>query len=112
MKNKNNSCFAKQAKTVKSVALVQEVISSPHPTGWACWWWDVGSARPELLRSTAGVVCDSFSTLWIASCQAPLSMAFSRQEYCSGLPLPPPRDLPDPGIERTSPALLLSHPES
>ena len=31
--------------------------------------------------------------------QAPLSMGFPRQEYCSGLPFPSPGDLPDPGIE-------------
>ena len=31
--------------------------------------------------------------------QAPLCMGFSRQEYWSGLPFPPPGDLPDPGIE-------------
>ena len=37
--------------------------------------------------------------------QAPLSMEFSRQEYWSGLPLPSPRDLPNPGIEPRSPAL-------
>ena len=30
--------------------------------------------------------------------QAPLSMGFSRQEYWSGLPCPPPEDLPNPGI--------------
>ena len=36
------------------------------------------------------------------SCQAPLSMGFSRQEYWSGLPCPPPGDLPDPGIEPAS----------
>ena len=36
---------------------------------------------------------------------APLSMEFSRQEYWSGLPCPPPGDLPDPGIEPGSPAL-------
>ena len=34
--------------------------------------------------------------------QAPLSMGFSRQEYWSGLPCPPPGDLPDPGTEPTS----------
>ena len=32
-------------------------------------------------------------------------MEFSRQEYWSGLPFPPPGDLPDPRIEPTSPAL-------
>ena len=44
-----------------------------------------------------------FSTLWTVAYQAPLSMGFSRQEYWSGLPCPPPGDLPDPGIEPTSP---------
>ena len=38
-------------------------------------------------------------------CQAPLSMEFSRQENWSELPFPSPRDLPDPGIQPTSPAL-------
>ena len=37
---------------------------------------------------------------------APLSLGFSRQEYWSGLPLPSPGYLPDPGIEPGSPALL------
>ena len=32
-------------------------------------------------------------------------MGFSRQEYWSGLPFPPPGDLPDPGIEPLTPAL-------
>ena len=40
-----------------------------------------------------------------AAHQAPLSIGFSRQEYWSGLPFPPPGDLPDPGIKPTSPAL-------
>ena len=44
-------------------------------------------------------------TLWTVACQAPLSMGFSRQQYWSGLPFPPPGDLPDPGIEPGSPAL-------
>ena len=35
--------------------------------------------------------------------QAPLSIGFSRQEYWTGLPCPPPGDLPDPGIKPTSP---------
>ena len=37
---------------------------------------------------------------------AALSMGLSRQEYWSGLPFPPPGDVPDPGIEPTSPASL------
>ena len=39
------------------------------------------------------------------SCQAPLSMGFSRQESWSGLPCPPSGDLPDPGIKPRCPAL-------
>ena len=44
-------------------------------------------------------------TPWTVACQVPLSMEFSRQEYYSGLPFPSPGDLPNPGIEFTSPAL-------
>ena len=49
------------------------------------------------------VVSDSFAMPWTAAHQAPQSMGFSRQEYWSGLPRPPPRDLPDPGNKPTSP---------
>ena len=45
------------------------------------------------------------ATLWTLAHQAPLSMGFSRQEYWSGLPCPPPEDLPDPGIKPWSPVL-------
>ena len=44
------------------------------------------------------------TTLWTVAHQAPLSMGFSRQEYCSGLPFLPPEDLPNPGIEPASTA--------
>ena len=49
-----------------------------------------------------------FVTLWTVAHQVPLSMGFSRQEYWSELPFPPPGDLPNPVIEHvslTSPAL-------
>ena len=36
--------------------------------------------------------------LWNVDHQAPLSMGFSRQEFWSGFPCPPPRDPPGPGI--------------
>ena len=42
-------------------------------------------------------------TPWTVTCQAPLSMEFSRREYWSGLPTP--GDPPDPVIETLSPAL-------
>ena len=40
-----------------------------------------------------------FETLWTEAHEAPLFTGFSRQKYWNGLPCPPPRDLPDPGIE-------------
>ena len=43
-----------------------------------------------------------FATLWTVALQT-LSMGFSRQEYCSGLPCPPAEDFPNPGIKSTSP---------
>ena len=46
-----------------------------------------------------------FATPWTVAYQAPQSMEFSRQEYWSGLPLPSPGDLPDPGIVPRSPEL-------
>ena len=51
---------------------------------------------------------DSLQPQWTVVHQAPLSMGFSRQEYWSALPCPPPGDLPNPGIEvrsLVSPAL-------
>ena len=46
-----------------------------------------------------------FLTPWTIAHQAPLSMEFSRQEYWSGLPFLTPRDLLNPGIKPTFPAL-------
>ena len=43
-----------------------------------------------------------FATPWTAARQAPLSIGFSRQEYWSGVPCPPPGNLPDPGIKPAS----------
>ena len=53
------------------------------------------------------VVVPIFETQWTVfhqtvAYQAPLSMGFFRQEYKSGLPFPPPGDLPNPGIKAAS----------
>ena len=50
------------------------------------------------------VVSDS-ATPWTVACQVPLSMGFSKQEYCSGLTFPSPGNLPYPKIKPGSPAL-------
>ena len=81
---------------------------------------EIQGLQPELVLY--GAVCTQcvlscvppFATPWTVAHQAPLPMEFSRQAYWSGLPFPPPGDLPDPGIEPRSPALqadslLLSH---
>ena len=54
--------------------------------------------------SVCSVVSDSFVTPWTAARWAPLSLEMSRKEYWSRLPFPAPGDLPNPGIEHTSPA--------
>ena len=46
-----------------------------------------------------------FMTPWTVARQTPPTMGFPRQEYWSGLPFSSPRDLSDPGIKSTSPAL-------
>ena len=59
------------------------------------------SCNPSPSHMRAKLLCDRlFATPWAAVAhQAPLSMGFSRQEHWSGLPCPPPGDLPEPGIE-------------
>ena len=56
--------------------------------------------QEEILCSAVlshSVVSDS-ATPWTVVSQTPLSMRFSTQEYWSGLPCPPPADLPNPGF--------------
>ena len=50
-------------------------------------------------------LCLTLATPGTIARQAPLFMGFSRQEYWSRLPFPPPGDLPDPGIKCAFPAL-------
>ena len=79
---------------------------------WALPSWFSGMWRlSTALRDTCvgfgggGLVAKSCLTLmtpWTVACQAPLSVGFSSQEYWSGLPFPPPADLPEPGIEPMS----------
>ena len=57
-----------------------------------------------LIMCVCMCVCSVVSNSATVAQQAPLSIKFFRQEYWSGLPFPP-GDLPEPGIEPTSPAL-------
>ena len=73
-------------------------------------WLTLNSTWHALLHNTCACRLSHFScvqlftTLWTVACQAFLSMEFSRREYWSALPCLPPGDLPDPGIEPTSPS--------
>ena len=70
-----------------------------------CWvWLDRPDCTPVSV-CVCLVISNSIVTPWTVARQAPLSMEFSRQEYWSGLPFPPPGDLPNPGIEPGSPTL-------
>ena len=62
------------------------------------------SFKVKVKSVSHSVVFDSVNP-GAVSCQAPLSMELSRQEYWSGQPFPSPGDLPDPGIECESPTL-------
>ena len=53
----------------------------------------------------ACVNAQSWPTLWTVACYVPLSVEFSRQEYWSRVPFPPPGGLPYPRIQSVSPAL-------
>ena len=68
--------------------------------------WKVGKRRGGAKDPTKLGGCIPLrqlcATLRNATCQAPLSMGFSRQEHSSGLPCPPPGDLSDGGIESVS----------
>ena len=115
-----------------SITWEQSQPPSPIPSAFLKLWWQIPAWRPfgagplmSLLAfhkrhpptvcvcvCVCTLSCFScvwlFATLWTIACQAPLSMGFSRQERWTGLPCPPPGDLPDPGIKPgplVSPAL-------
>ena len=70
-----------------------------------------GENNTLLLGAGGGLVyesCPTLATPWTVAHQDPLSMRFSRQEYWSGLPRPPPGNLPDPEIKPASLESLIS----
>ena len=70
---------------------------------------------PEKRMLSHSVMSNSFRSLWTLAHQDPLSVGFPRQEYQSGLPFPPPGDLPKPSggtpclIHWQTDSLPLSH---
>ena len=83
------------------------LVQGLHTVGLSkSWVLYVSYALTIRVASNSSCVCSVVSdsaTPWSVTHQAPLSMGFSRQEYRSGLPCPPPGNLPNPGIETASP---------
>ena len=63
------------------------------------------SPCPRVCCAQSFQSCPTLCKPWTVACQGPLSMEFSRQEYCSGLPLCSLEGLPDPGVKHRPPAL-------
>ena len=82
-----------------------QIFSSGYIDKWGERAINTYSDNIGMLLISLSVVLDSLATPWTVACQSPLSMGFPRQEYWSGLPFPPPGDLPHPGIEPASLAL-------
>ena len=99
-------CPPQAAKDMRETQGAQHPVSASK---WCSGCWgrheEPAKSQPESESASRSVVSDSFATTWTVARQAPLSMGFFRQECWNGLPCPPPRDLPDPGIEPGSPAL-------
>ena len=74
------------------------IMLRPFPIMYILGWHQ----HPGCLCLVSLSCVQLFVAPWNVACQAPLSMEFSKQEYWSGLPFPPPRGLPDPGLKPTS----------
>ena len=70
------------------------------------WTPSLTSELESVCVFSRSVMSDSLRSPQTAAHQAHLSMVFPRQEYWSGLPFPPPGDLPDPRRPRLNPGLL------
>ena len=82
----------------KTLSNVVEIKSCVYGASGVCQ-----SSWPKLGQFT--VPCSVAQSRLALGGQAPLSMGFFRQKYWSGLPCPPPGDLPNPGMDHRSPAL-------
>ena len=89
------------------IILEKETATHSSVLAWEIPWTEepgglqfTGSQRVgrDLVTKTTNSIHNTFVTPWTVAHQAPLSVGFSRQEYWSGLPCPPPGDLPHPGM--------------
>ena len=80
---------------------IRHIIIYHH--NWETVWLGVQEHMSGLHTCSVTQSSDSLWLQWTGALQAPLSMGFFRNKYRSGLPCPPPSDLPDPRIETTFP---------
>ena len=112
-----DSLFWILAKAIRRCGIIIWFGNSPFGQGPFPFTWYLSVCVTSFphkhtnLDSDGICVCQSLSHIWLfvtpwsVAHKAPLAMGFSRQEYWSGLPCPPPGDLPNPGIEPWLPAL-------
>ena len=106
MQSSTFSCYKEEISVFSIFVLINKLLKGKDHLFYSC---------PSILEHVTPLSCPHslplahmlrcFSstrlctTLWIIRLQALLSMRFSRQENWSVLPCPPPRDLPNPGVE-------------
>ena len=66
-------------------------IMEAHANKQRCW-------NESCVHAQSLVVCNSLQPPGTVALQTSLSMGFSKQEYCSGYPFPPPGDRPNPEL--------------
>ena len=113
-KDEKHNSLHTTPNTHSHILLKSAFLSEPN-NSFSCWTWDKPMFPVFRWQVGEGGISISICAKSLQSCltlcdpmdyiahQALLSMRFSRQEYCSELPFPSPGDLPNPGIEPTSP---------
>ena len=103
------SYFSAHSKMGYSLTRKHAIASEHKLHGWSNSDYLFNPVSPDLhVLAHSACLLSGFScvrlraTPWTTAQQAPLAMRFSRWEYWSGLPCPPPGDRPNPGMEPTS----------
>ena len=107
-RNISQFLFCVEGNVFHTSLLAEEKVSPPGPSLAMQKEMNGHWGSSHNLGGNNGNICFRskrvFATLWTVTHKAPLSMGFPRQECWSGLPFPPPGDLPIQGMEPTSPA--------
>jgi len=95
-------CTYKFIASLFSIANKRKQPKCPSTNEWINKMWYIRACVCVCAHTKSFQSCLTLWTLWTIVHQTFLSMGFSRQEYWSGLPGPPPGDLPDPRIKPAS----------